>query len=332
MTEQIIKLSPLATPQAYYETNKEALGLVPDGTGMQIVFKIKGQNVVLAGPRVGSVMTVNGGTVENTAQPFINQLAEEFEEESFGVLKLIQNDDKTLSLSLNGKIHALAVQEDKSFLDYSSVYKYAYVTFTAVCETATMEELEQAAALMNPTASFWNQIGNHLYSHTRNAPENDNFSTYWASNAEERAAFIQKLAQTDENTLLTKPTVVFGTTTIAAALAKLNDINSHKALMTMFKHTVGRFSERPGYYVFETTELVNAAKTEAKVVNDVNGVQRADGIFNKSAVKEVLPSFLTKKRSSAELLDAVGIFGGSSSVSSVVATQVETQQNVNTVN
>ncbi|MFA6302427.1 MAG: hypothetical protein WC627_04740 [Legionella sp.] len=326
MTEQIIKLSPLVTPQAFYETNKELLGLVPDGTGMQIVFKIKGQNVVLAGPRGRSVMTVNGGTVENPAQPFVKQIVEEFEEESFGVLKLIQNSDNTLSLSLNGKIHALAVQEDKSFVG-GEVGKYMYVTFTAVCETATMEELEQAAASMNPTAAFWNRIGNHLFSHLRSAPKDDTFSTYWASKAKDRASLIEELAKTDEETLLTKPTQVFGTKTIAEALAKLNEIDSHKAFMTMFKHTVGRFSERSGYYIFETNELVNAVETGSKVVNDVNGVERATGIFNDSAVKQVLPSFLTKKRSSAELLNAVGVFGGSSSNSSVVVTQTQEQQN-----
>ncbi|KTD55255.1 hypothetical protein Lsai_2847 [Legionella sainthelensi] len=291
MTEKIIHLSFQETPQAYYDQNAAELGIVPDGTGLQIVFKINGENYVLAGPRGGSVLTVNGGTIENKNAPFLAQLVEEIEEETFGVLKITHSQETGYLLSVNGKQHVLTPQDDKSYLAYKPE-KYAYLTFTAVCNTVTLEELEAAQMQMNPTAAFWNQIGNFLFPHTRNAPRDDIFLTYWESQSAARAGLIAKLIHTDENTLLIKPTVVFGTKTIAQALAKLNDIKSYSELMTLFKHTVGRYSERPGYYIFTTSELVRAVNNEDIIeVNDYKGNKVASGIFNDSAVKAILPSF-----------------------------------------
>ncbi|KTD63536.1 hypothetical protein Lsan_0969 [Legionella santicrucis] len=314
MTEKIINLSPLETPQAYYDQNAAELGIVPDGTGLQIVFKINGENYVFAGPRGGSVLTVNGGTVENKNDLFLAQLAEEIEEETFGVLKVTHSKETGYQLSVNGKQHALTLQDDKSYLSYKPG-KYAYVTFTAVCKTVTIEELEAAQMQMNPTAAFWNQIGNFLFPHTRNAPKDDTFSVYWESQSAARANLIAKLSQSDENLLLIKPTVVFGTETIAQALAKLNDIKSYGELMTMFKHTVGRYSERPGYYVFTTSELVRAVNNEAiKEVNDYKGNKVASGIFNDSAVKAILPSFIPSQISVGNSRDS--LFASPNTVSS----------------
>lgn len=314
MTEKIINLSPLETPQAYYDQNAAELGIVPDGTGLQIVFKINGENYVFAGPRGGSVLTVNGGTVENKNNPFLTQLAEEIEEETFGVLKINHSQDTGYQLSVNGKQHTLTLQDDKSYLAYKPG-RYAYVTFTAVCKTVTIDELEAAQMQMNPTAAFWNQIGNFLFPHIRNAPKDDAFLAYWESQSAARADLIAKLVQAGENTLLIKPTAVFGTQTIAQALAKLNDIKSYDELMTMFKHTVGRYSERPGYYVFKTSELVRAANNEnIKEVNDYKGNKVASGIFNDSVVKAILPSFILSQISIGNSRDS--LFASPNTVSS----------------
>ncbi|KTD12050.1 hypothetical protein Lgra_1508 [Legionella gratiana] len=316
MTEQVITLSPRVTPQTYYDQNAAELGVVPDGTGLQIVFKINGENYVFAGPRGGSVLTVNGGTVENKNDPFLTQLAEEIEEETFGVLKITHSQETGYQLNLNGKQHALTVQDDKSFLSYKPG-KYAYVTFTAVCKTVTMDELETAQMQMNPTAAFWNQIGNFLFPHTRNAPKDDTFSAYWESPSVARADLIAKLEQTDENTLLIKPTEVFGTQTVAQALAKLNEIKSYDELMSLFKHTIGRYSERPGYYVFKTSELVSAVNNEdIKEVRDYKGNKVASGIFNDSVVKTILPSFIPSQVSIGNSRDGLFATSGTESLSS----------------
>ncbi|KTC93402.1 hypothetical protein [Legionella cincinnatiensis] len=319
MTEKVITLSPVITPQAYYDQNAAELGIVPDGTGLQVVFKINGEHYVFAGPRGGSVLTVNGGTVENKNAPFLAQLAEEMEEETFGVFKVTYSQETGYQLSVNGKQHALTLQDDKSYLAYKPG-KYAYVTFTAVCKTVTLEELEAAQMQMNPTAAFWNQIGNFLFPHTRNAPKDDAFLAYWESQAAARADLIATLSQADENTLLIKPTVVFGAKTIAQALARLNDIKSYGELMTMFKHTVGRYSERPGYYVFTTSELVRAVNNEdIKEVNDYKGNKVASGIFNDSAVKAILPSFISSQVSIGNSRES--LFASSTTVSSSLEQQ-----------
>ena len=88
MPEKILHISPEVIPQELFEQhldeNQEKLTVVPDGTGLQVLFAINGEYYVLAGVRSDSVLSVNGGTVEQKGMPFSVQLTEELDEETFG--------------------------------------------------------------------------------------------------------------------------------------------------------------------------------------------------------------------------------------------------------
>lgn len=296
MPTKIIQLDPQVTPQEYFQANQE-LGVVPDGTGLQILFKIADEYYVVAGPRSGTVLTVNGGAIENVnkSNPFLVQLQEEFEEETFGIMNLARTDvGYQLSLK-GGSTHALTMLSNQTFLDHKPG-KFAYITFTAVCETLSLEELNQLASTLTPTASFWNKIGNHLFPHTRNAPKDASFADYWKSHQEARTELLEGLVKeynqlNSDQALLIDPIKVFGAENIEDALNKLNEVANYDELSKLFKNTVGRYSERSGYHVFKATDLLQATiDGNNQQVNDVTGQQVAVGIFNKATVNNVFPT------------------------------------------
>lgn len=289
MPEKLIQLDPQVSPQEYYDVNQE-LGVVPDGTGLQILFKIEDEYYIVAGPRANQVLTVNGGTIENKHAPFNVQLSEELEEETFGVMNLAKTEEGYVLL-LNGQHHPLRLKEEQTFLAHEPG-KFAYVTFTAQCDTLTLAELNTLVERLTPTASFWNKIGNHLFSHIRNAPKDETFAEYWQSNIDARSQLINQLVEEYKanDVWLVDPKTVFQKDTVEEALNTFHQVEDYAALNTLFRHTVGRYSERSGYYVFKASEVLHAVLTDAQSVSDNNGKQVAKGVFNDSCIKTVLPA------------------------------------------
>lgn len=297
MPEKLIQLHPKLSPQDYYETNKEQLSMVPDGTGLQILFNIEGELYVVAGPRQGRVLSVIGGAIENQQLPFAIQLEEELNEETFGLLQLMSTENGYRLLLNDGNMHALSIQDQHTFLRETG--KSAYVTFTAVCSTLTLEQLKNIAEALSPTANFWNKIGNDLFQHTQNAPKDDAaFAVYWDHLKDTRSSFIANLVNEynqlmeSSERLLIDPITVFNGQTIEHSLNELDSITDYSALMRMARHTVGRYSERSGYHVFRANELTRAAQPDCtdKNVKDINDQVVAVGIFNAEAVAAVIPA------------------------------------------
>lgn len=316
MSGKIIKLNPEVSPLSYYNQNPEELGVVPDGTGLQIIFKVNGENFLIAGPRNGKVLTVNGGAIEDKEAPFLTQLSEELMEETFGTMNVVRTHEGYQLLLRDGSRHALSMQENQSFQSHKPGV-YAYITFTAVCDSLTLVQLNEIALSMTPTASFWNKIGNYLFPHTRNAPKDETFAQYWQSNFEARNALITTLVNEYNQyldasvNLLIDPKDVFQADTIEQSLNKLHAIADFAALNKMFRHTVGRYSERSGYHVFNAFELLNAATQEQCDVHNINGAKVATGVFNEEAVAQVFPALnieASKKQTTSSGVAQMGIF------------------------
>lgn len=309
MPAKLIKLNPLITPQAYYQNHQQELDVIPDGTGLQILFKIAEEYYLIAGPRGGNVLTVNGGTIENKQAPFFAQLAEELEEETFGVIKVVYDMNEYQLILNNENKHALTILENQSILTYEPG-KFAYVTFTAVCESLTLDELTTLANTLSPTAQYWNKMGNYLFSHVLKAPKNDVFVAYWKELVEERNSLIEELtanynALVINKQLLIDPVAIFLCENITSALSKLHDVADYDALNKLFKHTVGRYSERSGYYVFKASELLSSAKGSEEPIKDVQDKIVVNKVFNADAVTLVFPVLLysAKKTPISTLFD-----------------------------
>lgn len=318
-----IKLNPGVSPQSYYDRNQESLGIVPDGTGLQILFKIADEYFVLAGPRAGSILTVNGGRIEDKAQPFFTQIEEEVFEETFGVLRII-NKPEGLQLQVTGdKDYPLTMCEEHTVLKHKPGV-YAYVTYTAVCEDMPVERLQQLAGALSPTAKFWAKLGGFLFGHVRKAPKDESFVEYWAKQQQALDELLSELTEQHQalgSELLVSPETAFEVDSVEAAWDQLRQLSDYKTFFHTFSHTVGRFSERAGYYVFNASDLLLCAQGETKQVSDVNGENVANSVFNDDAVKIAFPAIGVKQPmhrpapagSEEELARAKGLFAPASS-------------------
>jgi hypothetical protein len=292
MSGRLIHLSPKVSPNEFHQSFKD-VDLVPSGTGLQIIFKIDGENYLIAGPRSDKVLSVNGGSVEDPDQPFFIQLMEEMQEETFGVLKLEETNEGYKLTTFEGRSHPITFLETHSFMSHKPG-RYAYITFTAICDTATLDELIRIADRMTFTAKFWNRIGNYLFSHVSNneLPKDDRLDDYWKKDKDNRSLLITSLIQEGKlllakNLLLINPCDVFKAPDLEEALSHLHAIHSYSDLMRMFKHTVGRYSERAGYYVFNSADLFRATQDNNPAVCDIRGQQAASGIFNNDSFATV---------------------------------------------
>lgn len=341
MPGQLISLNPKSTPQDCYETNKEQLGIVPDGTGLQILFNIDGELYVVAGPRQGRVLSVNGGAIENQQLPFATQLAEELNEETFGMMQLMNTENSYQLLLKDGSEHALSMQNQHTFLMHKTG-KYAYVTFTAICNSLTIERLQNLAQEISPTANFWNKIGNNLFQQTQNAPKDTAFTAYWNNLKDARRSFIANLLNEYNQSiksgepLLMDPITVFNGQNIENSLNELDSIENYSALTRMARHTVGRYSERSVYHVFSASELSRAAQTDCtdKNVKNIAGQVVAMSVFNDEAVAKVIPSLtINPSKISAAGVIQFGAFAPNAvlpAVPEIIATNMQTTSHIET--
>jgi hypothetical protein len=308
MPAKLIQLDPQTTstnyvqshPELVVESNGKRKNLL-DGTGLYLLFEIEGETFVFAGTRGGAVLCKNGGRIDDQNQSFFTQLAEELRQETFGRMILSHSDEEGYQLTINGVKHAITMQP-QACLEYKDGV-YAYAAFSAVCKTATLQELEQAAADVTPTASFWNKIGNYLLPHatSKSIPkDNENFAKYWASLQEARTLLIEELTKqydqlTADGTLLVDPVKVLGGQNIAEALNTLNTISTFAELKKLFEVTAGDFSERPGYNVYKASTLLLAARLSAAgqpgPVRDITGqVVAKRGVMDDKGVTTLFPA------------------------------------------
>ncbi|KTD46282.1 hypothetical protein [Legionella quateirensis] len=296
-TPYLTEINPLSTPQAYYEQHKDQMDVVPDGVGLQILFKSGNTSYLLAGPRAHRLLTLNGGKIEHTDLSFARQLQEEFFEETFGVFEILIRRN-TLYLRINKQIYPLHFYKDKTLVHYKPG-QFAYVTFTAeVRENIDQIMLDSLANQLSPTALYWEQLGSYLFNRVRAAPHGDGFSEYWLQQRESLDLLLADLTNQydvliQRGQLLITPEQAFEVDQLDQAWDKLRGISSYGELKNCFQNTVGRYSERAGYYVLDAKQVLAAAKTSQSVL-DIHGQPVADSIFNLETVLVVFSSIFNE--------------------------------------
>ena len=298
MPTQLIKVDvEKVSPQAYYNAHKNELDIIPDGVGLQILFQVDSDYYLIAGPRSGNVLTVNGGAIKHKDKPFLKQLVEEVAEETFGMMQLVRNESGLQLLLEDGNQYPLTILDHLTVLAHERG-KYAYVSFTARCNSLTIDQLQHIADTMHPTASFWNKLGNYLFTHFRNAPKDETFSEYWDLQCKSRDELIRELKiERDQlkDLLLVDPIDIFATQSIDGVLDQLHQVPNHKELTTLFKDRVGRFSERSGYYVFKASDLFSA--TECNMgIKDIKGNLIAPKVLNSGTVNCAFSKLFLKNK------------------------------------
>ena len=293
----LTEINPLSTPQAYYEQHKDQIDVVPDGVGLQIFFKSGNTRYLLAGPRDHRLLTLNGGKIEHKEFSFARQLQEEFFEETFGVFEILIHRD-TLYLRINKQIYTLHFYKDKTLVQYKAG-QFAYVTFTAeVRENIDQIMLDSLANQLSPTALYWEQLGSYLFTRIRAAPHDDGFSDYWMQQRESLELVLADLTRqydylTQRGQLLITPEQAFEVDQLDQAWDKIRGISSFADLKNCFQNTVGRYSERAGYYVLDASQVLAAAK-DSQSVFDINNQPVADSIFNLETVLVVFSSIFNE--------------------------------------
>lgn len=285
-----LKLNPFTTPK------ETPIADMPNGVGLNIIFRHEGQEYVLAGPRTKKVLTVNGGKIAPDVT-MIDQLIEEMFEETFGVMTLAHTDNQ-LSLIIDEKVHPLKLVEDKTCVDGDG---YTFVTFTAICKTVSLDQLKALATQLTPTAAYWNQFGNFLFGHFRalGKASPEAFNAYWTEHLADLTKFLTQIAPCDTTKLLIKPTDVFAANSDTEALENFRNTVTKDlpSLIKLFTEIIGRYSERSGYYVFSKQTLEDAAKNKSKNITDIQGnIVAEDGVFNKDYVAHTYPQLKPPKQ------------------------------------
>ncbi len=301
MPNILIQLDPATSPVDYEKQDKSLEGKVPDGTGLQILFDIAGETYVLSGPRGGSILTVLGGAIEekHKSVSFLKQIQEEVFEESFGVLKLEANSN-SYQLHVNDRaVYELEMCPNQTVMAYKPG-KFAYVTFTARCKNMDLTTLKALSEHLSPTAHFWAKLGGFLIAtiFNKSTPQDETFAAFWQGQREKLDAILADLtvqAQQLGANLLMTPTQAFGVATIEEAWNQVRNIATYKELQKMGKHTVGRFSERAGYFIFKASDLLIATENKANEVKDIFGnvvvpAGSAKPVFNEDAVSIAFPA------------------------------------------
>lgn len=282
---QLTNVNPLQSPNSYFESHKD-IGIAPDGTGLQILFDTgDGAYKLLLGPRAGKLLTVIGGAINNPSQSFLEQLKEEFKEETFGELTLdIIKNNVYLHVKRYNKTCLLEFQNDKAYLA-GKPNKYAYVTFSATCKGLTSKELNGLADALSPTAQFWNKIGTFLFSQSSAVSKCKNdqeFLAYWTADNQVKARaklkdeLIKEYAA-NQSRLLISPLTVFGQKDIPSALNTLDQIQNTKQFNKVFRHDVGRYSERANFQVCHAKDILEKARAN-ELFNSVAAASTLEAI------------------------------------------------------
>lgn len=295
----ISNVDPMMSAEVYYLLNRDQISQIPDGTGLQVLFASKGHYYLLAGPRANRLLTVNGGKIEQPKAAFLEQLQEEFVEETFGMMQITPGNHLStqhFQLLINGRPHLLQILTDNTLI-HDSPNKFAYVTFTGIVNDLSVKKLEKLAERLTPTALFWEKLGSYLHQHTRNAPKNEIFESYWQSQQDSLNQVLLELSQeydrlTRKGTLLITPEQAFQVNTIDDAWNILRKMNSYSQLKYHAQNTVGRYSERKGFYVVDAQSILDTIQSENTSVRDIHGKRLADSVFNTDAVKYIFPLIL----------------------------------------
>lgn len=297
----VSNVDPMMSPEFYYLLNSDQISRMPDGTGLQILFASRGHYYLLAGPRVNRLLTVNGGKIEKPQAPFFEQLQEEFEEETFGVMQIFPGSglsSQSFQLLINDRPYPLQILTESTLI-HDSPSKFVYVTFTGLVPDFSVKNLDKLANHLTPTSLFWEKLGSYLHQHTRKAPKDETFVSYWQSQQDGLNQVLSDLSQDYDRLirkggLLITPEQAFQVNTIDDAWNVLRQLNSYSQLKYHAQNTVGRYSERKGYYVIDAQSVLDAVQFKDKSVRDIHGRKIADSVFNTDAVQYIFPLFLNK--------------------------------------
>ncbi|VEG92301.1 hypothetical protein [Legionella spiritensis] len=295
----ITNINPLVSPETYFNNHKDTISVIPDGTGVQILFFADEHYYLLAGPRSQRLLTLNGGKIEDTSAPFLQQLQEEMNEETFGLVR-IKKSGKHFVLIIDHHTYSLQIINKKTMIQ-EAPGRFAYVTFTGLVSTVTKEQLTELANQLTPTAVFWEKAGSFLFQRVQEAPQDHRFMVYWQAQQSALNTLLSELTMEydrlmQNGELLISPQQAFEVTSLDAAWETLRTLNSFAQLKYCFQNTVGRYSERKGYFVIDAKDLLAATNT-GQPVKDINGQTVSDGIFNIDAVKRVFPLIIQEDTS-----------------------------------
>ncbi|WP_367608370.1 hypothetical protein [Legionella sp. W05-934-2] len=292
-------VNPMNSPEEYYLSNQDQISQIPNGTGLQILFTSQGKYYLLAGPRANRLLTVIGGKIENLKAPFLSQLQEEFGEETYGVMAIdtaLPFPSQFFWLMINDEPHPLEIVSESTLI-HDSPSKFAYVTFTGLVSDISEEALDKLATQLTPTALFWEKLGSFLHQHLNQAPKDEQFEAYWQDQQQRLNQVLAELSKdydrlSHKGQLLISPEQAFSVSTIEEAWDVLRHLHTYSQLKYHAQNTVGRYSERKGYYVIDARSLLHAVQSDNTPITDIHGRQIASSVFNKEAVEYIFPRIM----------------------------------------
>lgn len=284
------------------------LGLSPlhsriDGTGIQLNYIVDGIAYLIAGPRFGKVLSVNGGAIAAETR-IIDQLAEELEEETFGALsfarqKLSEEGPWAYERDVEGHLMIISsVTHERYSLKFpiencqslENHPKYCYFATQVEIQNVGLESLKTIARTMTPTAKLWNAIGNEYFKLQKPKDFAGEWSTHWNSESiqvkrESSKAVVRAVYEEVRNQFLfDNPFNTFQVSNLEAALVKIFDeIDSEHAYWDMMKNKVGSYSERPYYAVYGKHVLKDSITLSRQVV-DIDSINDSQGVFDASTI------------------------------------------------
>jgi hypothetical protein len=307
--------------------NKFAVDSI-DGVGIAIKYSIGEKSYFLVGTRTDELLSVNGGKVYPQTILF-QQLQEEIKEETFGELLLIEKNGQ-YQLRCNRFNQTFPLNLERMHITDNHKHGYTYLAFDVQVVGFSLEQLQELAKSMNPTAKFWHTF--FVEFNKLIPPRGVNFTEHWNKPeiSELRSQIIDGLIKICQNTdiLLVTPKDVFSAETNEKAInGCFSKIQTTQDFFEMRNNVIGKYSERPFYWVIEQDALVNTSQYGRPIL-DAQGEQVAKEFFDSAHIENSIVKPAQEARRQNLLEGAPQNIQFSQIKGNVVNNNVEEQQNI----